>query len=218
MKSMRFVVVTVLLSIVAAYIIAPPDPWTYSYSFRTLAIMLVVIPAYLIGRAHGRETDRSNDDKYSGRSRWLQFSLRGMLAVVTMLATYSGSTANASPTTVSEERSRSRVLRSALRVRVRRGTPWSNLFGNARQSRQICWLREVFGADYAGPNRRRDDHRLDRVDDVIPFLKHLPHLRMIYVSIYCKPCNEEERIGVQKLRRQLPDIPIDYAERNPLVG
>ena len=226
MKSIRFVVVTAILSIIAAYIIAPPDPWTYSYPLRALVIMLVVIPAYLIGRAHGRESGRTQDDKYAGRRKWLQFSLRSLLLVMTLFAVFLG---------IYCERARRqlaiREVLGAVDVFYESefdGTPWSNyrnqgmISGKAPQPPRLPWLRKLLGPDYV-------DSIIavavdpDDVDRVVPILKNLPHLQTVFLrtSSFEPPSVEQSKAtdrAFDTLKSELPHVKAEATGTVPIVG
>jgi hypothetical protein len=228
MKSIRFVVVTAILSIVAAYVIAPPDPWTYSYSLRALVIMLIVMPAYLIGRAHGRETGERDDEKNTSRRRWLQFSLKGLLVVVTLFAVFLG--------IYCERARRQLAIREGLDVMSTEiffesefdGTPWSNyrnqgmITGKSPLPSRLPWLRKLVGPDYVD-TIVAVVVGTDDIDGVIPLLKNLPGLRTVYLrtSSFEPPTEDASKAidsVLKKLRRELPHVELQCTGTPPIVG
>jgi hypothetical protein len=226
MKSVRFMVVTVVLSIVAAYVIAPPDPWTYIYPLRALVIMLVVIPAYLIGRAHGREAGGTLDDKNAGRRMWMQFSLRSLLLAATLFAAFLG--------VYCERARRQLAIREALGAvdifyeSEFDGTPWSNyrnqgmITGKAPQSPRLPWLRKLLGPDYVD-SIVAVAIDLDDVDRVVAILKNLPHLRAVYLrtSSFEPPSADEAKAidrAFDTLKRELPHVELQCTGSPPIVG
>lgn len=149
MKSVRFLVVTAVVSMVLAYVIAPPDPWTYRYPLRVLVILLAVIPTYLIGRAHGRESQKGGQ---VGGGIWLQFSIRALLLGTALFAIFLG--------VYCERARRQMYFREALEASGAEvfyesefdGTPWSNMkmqgliAGKTPRPPRLTWLRELLGA------------------------------------------------------------------------
>ena len=225
MKSVRFLVVTAVVSMVLAYVIAPPDPWTYRYPLRVLVILLAVIPTYLIGRAHGRESQKGGQ---VGGGIWLQFSIRALLLGTALFAIFLG--------VYCERARRQMYFREALEASGAEvfyesefdGTPWSNMkmqgliAGKTPRPPRLTWLRELLGRDYVD-SIVAVTIGTGGVEDAIPLLKNLPHLRTVYLPTSSfEPLSEDETRAIErdskKLRRELPHVELQGTGISPIVG
>ena len=90
MRTLKPLVVICLASFVAAAFLLPSDPWARWEPLRAIAILLVAIPAYYAGVRRSHNTSGGGPNATSGRRRYLQFSLRTLLLLMTFAALYLG--------------------------------------------------------------------------------------------------------------------------------
>jgi Sec-independent protein secretion pathway component TatC len=59
MRSVIALIVIFFASFVAAFLLTPPDPWTYYLT--AVGILCLTIPSYLVGLRHGRMSTEMRD-------------------------------------------------------------------------------------------------------------------------------------------------------------
>jgi len=233
MKHIVPLLVIFLASMVVAYLFPPAAPWTQYHLLRATAILLVAVPTYFIGLAHGREKLGPGDNIATRWRRPLQFSLRTLLFLTMLLAVYLGVHCDRAH----RQRDAARALadmycgviyESDLAASPSGYPAYSDLNhwgtgGKAPVPRNWSWLQEYLGrrlgADYVDRvvAVRISSHN---VDEVLPHLKRLPYLRQVFIPIGSGEVGPDENHhkARDRLRRELPHVEVLFCGGIPVVG
>jgi hypothetical protein len=213
-------VVIVLSALVIAEVLLPADTWTNHFVFRLAVILALSVPCYLYGIAYGKAAAGA-----AGKRPWLQYSLRTLLVVTTLLAICLGIYCGR----VRQQRNAVEALQNIKGCSVCYDEDPVRP-GNQR-SRLALWSEEVLGDDFFYGVNGVEINASD-AEKALPQLKRLPYLQRMSVLLDDYPKNfadqteevskkveaEMERTrtnAIKKLKAELPHAKVEE-EGSPL--
>jgi len=205
-----------LAAIALAAILLPADPWSNNFPFRMAAILIIGIPCYFYGISNGKAVIGA-----ARRRPWLQYSLRTLLLVTTLVAISLGLYCGR----VREQRRAVDVLDRIEGCEVNYDNDPGPLMPINKPSRLEAWLNSVLGVDFLY-GAVQVSIRASDVEHALPQLKQLPYLQSVCVdpdveavtsgdeteAALKKAEIERERIRantIERLKIELPHIRIE---------
>ena len=226
MRSVIPLVVICFASLAVAAVMLPADPWSQHQVLRAVAILLVAVPCYFAGLAQGREMAEQASDTPTRRRPWLQFSLRTLLLVMTLVAVYLGLHCERARRQQEAVEALARISLFSYFCHVNYDNDFDGegrllVYPPFTPPRSTPWIEQVLGRDFF---HKVIDVELDvtdvaAVDKALPHLKRLPHLESIIVSCGCRddeptgaddeptlPSRQEFMDTMKRLRLELPHV------------